>query len=283
MSPGGIDFVAIGHLTLDLADAGQTPGGSALYAGLLASRLGLRVGLLTSVGPTFPLDTLPSEIQVVNVPATETTTFEHQGRTSSRRLRLVQRARPLIEAELPDEWRSAPLVYLCPVAAEVDPVLGHAFDDSVLGVGPQGWLRAWRQDGIVTRRSWDAASLVLRRAQALFLSQDDVAGEREVREWFDLVPVGCVTRGAAGATLFVNGEPYAVSGYPANVVDPTGAGDVFAAAFLIHYQRTQDAWEAAGFASAAGSLAVEGEGIIGVPGLAALDARWAAYRHLFLV
>lgn len=277
------DFVAIGHLTLDLADTRQTPGGSALYAGLLASRLGLRVGLLTSVGPTFPLDTLPSEIQVVNVPATETTTFEHHGRTTSRRLRLVHRARALVEAELPDEWRSVPLVHLCPVAGEVDPAFAHAFDESVLGVGPQGWLRAWRQDGIVTRRSWDAASVVLRRAQALFLSQDDVADEREVRGWFDLVPVGCVTRGAAGATLFVNGEPYVVSGYPARVVDPTGAGDVFAAAFLIHYQRTQDAWEAAGFASAAGSLAVEGAGIAGVPDLAALDARWAAYRERFSV
>ena len=277
------DFLAVGHLTLDLTESGETPGGSALYAGLLAHHLGLRVGLLTSVGPTFPLDALPSEIQVVNISAQETTTFEHRGRMTSRRLRLIHRARPLVEAELPDEWRSVPLIYLCPVAAEVDPALAHAFDDAVLGVGPQGWMRAWRQDGVVTQRGWEGATFVLRRSQALFLSQEDVVDERKVREWFDLVPVGCVTRGPAGATLFVNGEPYAVSSYPTNVLDPTGGGDVFAAAFLIHYQRTQDAWEAAGFASAAGSLAVEGEGIAGIPNLEALDARWAAYRHRFSV
>ncbi len=277
------DFIAVGHMTIDRMERGETPGGSALYAGLLAHHLGLRVGLLTSVGPAFPLRTLPPEIQVVNVLAEETTTFEHRRRMGSRGLRLVRRARPLAEMDLPETWRSVPLIYLCPVAAEVDPAFAHAFDDPVLGIGPQGWMRAWGQDGVVRRQAWQGAREVLRQAQALFLSEEDVADERAVREWFDLVPVGCVTRGAAGATLFVNGEPYAVSGYPANVVDPTGAGDVFAAAFLIHYQRTQDAWEAAGFASAAGSLAVEGEGITGVPGLAALDARWVAYRHLFLV
>ena len=275
------DFVAVGHVTLDITETEQRPGGSALYAGLLAHHLGFRVGLLTSAGPSFPLSVLPSEIQMVNVPANETTTFEHRRRTRSRRLRLVDRARPLVQDELPDEWRSVPLVYLCPVAAEVDPALVQAFDDAVLGVGPQGWMRAWGQDGVVTSRSWDAARLILRQTQALFLSEEDVADEREIREWFDLVPVGSVTRGAAGATLFVNGEPYPVSGYPTTVVDPTGAGDVFAAAFLIHYQRTQDAWEAAGFAAAAGSLAVEGEGIAGVPNLQALDARWAAYRRRF--
>jgi sugar/nucleoside kinase (ribokinase family) len=144
-------------------------------------------------------------------------------------------------------------------------------------------MRTWGRDGLVSRQGWDGARLVLRNAQALFLSEDDVTDEPEVRGWFDLVPVGCVTRGAAGATLFVNGEPYAVPGYPVNVVDPTGAGDVFAAAFLVHYTRTQDAWEAAGFASAAGSLVVEGEGIAAVPDRGGLDARWAAYRRRFSV
>ena len=280
MSP---DFVAIGHLTLDLTGVAKVPGGSALYAALMAQHLGLRVGVFTSVGPAFPLGALPSWIEVANVASTETTTFEHRGRTTARRLRLIERAQPLTVAELPEAWRAVPMVYLCPVAAEVDPAFAHAFEDAVLRVGPQGWMRTWSQDGAVGRQAWDGARFVLRRTQALFLSEEDVVDERQVREWFDLVPVGCVTRGAGGATLFVNGEPYAVSAYPTRAMDPTGAGDVFAAAFLIHYQRTGDAWEAAAFASAAGSLVVEAEGIDGVPDRAALENRWAAYRARFSV
>ena len=42
--------------------------------------------------------------------------------------------------------------------------------------------------------------------------------------------------------------------------DPTGAGDVFAAAFLVRYQETGDPLEAAAFGACAASCAVEGIG-----------------------
>jgi sugar/nucleoside kinase (ribokinase family) len=61
-------------------------------------------------------------------------------------------------------------------------------------------------------------------------------------------------------------------------VDPTGAGDVFAATFLIHYDRLADAWEAAEAATCAASLSVEGEGWSAVPDAATLAAALDAYR-----
>ena len=47
---------------------------------------------------------------------------------------------------------------------------------------------------------------------------------------------------------------------PRTEVDPTGAGDVFAAAFLVRYQETGDPLEAAAFGACAASCAVEGVG-----------------------
>jgi sugar/nucleoside kinase (ribokinase family) len=61
-------------------------------------------------------------------------------------------------------------------------------------------------------------------------------------------------------------------------VDPTGAGDVFAAAFLVRYHLEGDPWEAAAAATCAASMSVEGEGWSTVPERAALDAALAAYR-----
>jgi len=47
---------------------------------------------------------------------------------------------------------------------------------------------------------------------------------------------------------------------PRPEVDPTGAGDVFAAAFLVRYHEAADPVEAAVFAACAASCAVEGVG-----------------------
>ena len=98
-------------------------------------------------------------------------------------------------------------------------------------------------------------------------------------EWFQRMPVGVLTADRAGALLFVNGERYEVQPRQAREVDPTGAGDVFAATFLIQYQRDGDPWLAAAAAACAGSLAVEGEGWAAVADRAALDAALAEYQR----
>jgi len=44
--------------------------------------------------------------------------------------------------------------------------------------------------------------------------------------------LACITRGAAGCTVIMNGGRYDCPGYPVTVGDTVGAGDAFAAAFL---------------------------------------------------
>src|SRR5688500_14839859 len=142
------DFVAIGHVTLDRFEdeaTGQTrvrPGGTALYAAVTAHRLGLSVGLLTSHGDDFPLDAIPPAIEVISVPAAETTAFEHRYDEDGKRTLIVHAtAEPLTVTHLPEDWRETPIVLLGPVAAEVDPTLAAQFPDAALGVSMQGWLR----------------------------------------------------------------------------------------------------------------------------------------------
>ena len=47
---------------------------------------------------------------------------------------------------------------------------------------------------------------------------------------------------------------------PVEVFDPTGAGDVFAAAFMLRFNETNDPYLAAPFANSAASFAIEGPG-----------------------
>lgn len=274
------DFVAIGHVTLDHFGESTRPGGSALYAAVTALRLGLSVGLLTSHAEDFPLEVIPSRIEVVSVPADETTVFEHRQEAKGRVSHVRTAASPLTAADVPEDWRDASLTLLAPVVDEVDPMIATLFTDGAVGAAAQGWVRQVKPDGLVVPRVWQSPERLLQSVQALFLSREDIIGQvAEVVEWFQRMPVGVLTADRAGALLFVNGERYEIQPRPAHEVDPTGAGDVFAATFLIQYQRDGDPWLAAAAAACAGSLAVEGEGWSAVPDRAALDAALLEYQR----
>ena len=98
-------------------------------------------------------------------------------------------------------------------------------------------------------------------------------------EWLQQVPLAVVTSGRQGALLYVNGDRYEVRPYSAREVDPTGAGDVFAATFLIRYHFEGDPWQATEAAACAAGLSVGGEGWSTVPDGAALAAALAEYRR----
>jgi sugar/nucleoside kinase (ribokinase family) len=273
------DFVAIGHVTLDHFGDVTRSGGAALYAAITAHRLGLAAAILTSHGAEFPLDELPTPIEVVGLEAPVTTAFEHREAEGGRALRARGAARPLTAHDLPEDWRPAPLVLLAPVLQEVDPLLAAAFPDAAVGAELQGWLRAVNGEGAVSPTEWTSPDATLGRLLAVFVSGHDVRGqESQITEWVQRVPLAVVTAGAAGAILYVNGDRYEIRPRRTREVDPTGAGDVFAATFLIHYDRGADPWEAAEAATCAASLSVEGEGWSTVPDAATLAAALEAYR-----
>jgi 1D-myo-inositol 3-kinase len=280
-----VDFVAIGHVTLDQTAHGTRPGGAAYYTAMTAHRLGLSVGLLTSFGPDFPADAIPPDVEVVNVAAQQTTMFRigrsRPGQDPRRReLAVLARAADLEADVLPEAWRDATLGALAPVTGEVDPAFAAAFPETSLVALPQGWMRQRGKGGVLAPQPWEDADLVLPRVQTLVVSHEDVEPfEKDALEWFQQVPVGAVTRGADGAILFVNGERYGVEPDVAVERDATGAGDVFAAALLIAYNRDGNAWDAAAIAACCAAASVEAEGVAGVPDRAGLDARLAAYRR----
>ena len=274
------EFVAIGHVTLDRFGDVVRPGGAALYAAVTAARLGLSAGILTSHADDFPVELVPPRIELVTVPSAATTVFEHEHAAGERRLRVRATAQPLGIDDLPEDWRDPELVLLAPVVNEVDGALANAFDGATLAAEAQGWLRTVARDGAVQTRAWSSPKGVLSRLQELFLSGADVRGQEvAMTEWVQRVPVAAVTAGARGALLYVNGDRYEVRPRRAREVDATGAGDVFAATWLVRYRMSGDPWEAAEAATCAASLAVEGEGWSGVPDGAALDAALKDYRR----
>ncbi len=272
------DFLVIGHVTKDLRpDGSYTIGGSATFAALTAQRLGLSAGIVTSASPDL-LARLPEEVPGVAIAATpslESTTFENIYEGGRRRQYLRGRAAPLELRAVPQAWRQARIVLLGPLAQEIPPAFATAFPGALLGATPQGWLRRWDDTGLVSPTSWASADDILPHLHALILSREDLIAhqgsdhhehvEALLNTWAKLVPMLVLTAGAQGATLHSNGRARHFRAFPATEVDPTGAGDVFAAAFLIQYALAQDAHAAMRFANCVASFAVEQPGTTGIP------------------
>lgn len=261
------DFVAIGHVTKDLLPGGgYTIGGTATYASLTVLKLGVTVGVLTSVPAHLDLSDALRGIDVHVVPSGFATTFENTYQGQKRRQFVHGLASPLRPVHLPPSWKRAPIVLLCPLVGELGLDWLGVFPRSLVGVTPQGWMRQWDEQGLVQQKAWSEAQQVLSDVGVLVFSEEDVAGDASIiRQYTQWARIAVVTRGWRGATVFWNGNPREFPAFRAREVDPTGAGDVFAAAFLVRLRETGDPYLAAPFANCAASFAIEGPGTSTIP------------------
>jgi len=274
------DFLTIGHVTRDiLPDKTFSLGGTVTFAALTAYRLGL-VAAITTCADAQLLADLPVRLPDIGLAirtSPATTSFVNTYHEGFRTQYLQARADQLQLEDVPETWRKASIVLFGPLDQELSPAFVRFFprhSGSIIAATPQGWLRRWDKDGRVWPALWTAAGEILPLLDVLILSHDDLLpfanGNRTdadaiLTNWSMQVPLLVATNGRHGATLFQRGVAERFPPYPAHEVDPTGAGDVFAAAFLVHYHWHSDPRKAVDFANCVASLSIEHVGIAGIP------------------
>lgn len=275
-------LLALGHVTWDRVPEREVLGGTVAYAALAARKLGWEAGVLTSAGPDFdPARELPG-VTVFLHQAPATTRYENlYDEDGGRRQVLSARADDIDLAVLPDDWRAPEALLLGPVAGEVAGGMAAAFEADVVGAAAQGWLRAFEKSGAVSFREWTSAGTDLAGVHTLFLSEGDAHSALELaRSMLGAVPIVALTRGWRGLSLLTRDGEQEIPSLPRREVDPTGAGDVFAAAFLVRYHETLDAVDSAVFAACAASCVVEKVGGAGVGDRAEVLRRVALRERL---
>lgn len=262
-----MDLLVIGHVTCDEIGGATRLGGAASYAALAAACLGYETALVTAAPPDHPLlQPLQDDPRVTLhcVASQVMTTFALDYAGAQRRLRLRRRARPLVAADVPVEWRRAPVAYIGPVAGECDGDLVRGLQAGFVGAGLQGWLRRTGPDGAVEPIPFtDVTELHLPEPlDVAVLSVDDhpraetlssVLGRRGATV--------ALTRGALGAALLTASTAIAVPAAPAHEVEPTGAGDVFGVVLTLELARGAALARAGEIAAAAAARVVEGPGL----------------------
>lgn len=260
-----VDYLVIGHVAHDLAPDGYRLGGTAAYSALTARALGVRVGIVTAVGPETSVATL-NDIPMLSIHSPRSTTFENIYHEHARIQYVRAQATRIGFEHVPENWRRASIIHLGPIADEMDATLPEDFAPALLGLTPQGWMRQWSADGRVSSKPWENADAALRRAGAVVISREDVNGDDELIEHMaHQTRVLAVTEAAEGAVLYWNGDRRRFRAPKVKEVDATGAGDIFAAAFFVRLVTTRDPWEAARFATLVASCSIARVGLEGIP------------------
>lgn len=260
-----VDYLVIGHITEDITPGGNVLGGTATYSALTARAFGLRAGIITSASEKTSLKVLEG-IPLFRVPSKTTTTFENIHTDKGRVQILHARAEPVSLNSMPEVWRRTPIVHLGPVAQEVEASAVDQFPTSLLGLTPQGWMRAWDAAGHVSPCKWASADQLLPRAGAVIISGQDVGGDEELIESMaHQTRILVVTEGGAGCVLYWNGDRRRFRAPEVEEVDSVGSGDIFAAAFFIRLFMTRDPWEAARLATLVAARSVTRPGLRGIP------------------
>lgn len=277
------EYLVVGHICADLQPDGTALlGGTALYSALTAARLGWRTAVLTRGiygrnvnGHDIPsLEQYADEISIIVQDAESTTMFINEYTGGSRKQQLPSWAGPIDLRGLPPHWRNAKIIHLGPVAQEIDPKQTGALTPDFLGATPQGWMRDWPKPGggRVTVHHLRLPGEFVSRLDAIIVSDEEIAYSRDTVEAVGRRRLGVITLDQDGSRIIYGGNRANVPGFKIKVLDHTGAGDVFAAAFFIKAtDRSLSAVSAATVANAVAGLSLRGRGTDGIPTLKEIE------------
>jgi pfkB family carbohydrate kinase len=272
------DYVVIGHICADiLPDGTAVLGGTALYSALAAATFGWRTGILTRGrygfnlgGLEIPPLTIGSErIQVVVQDAEWPTCFVNEYAPSGRRTQQITRwAGPIDLRGLPPSWHTARVIHLGPIAQEIDVRQASGLNPQFLGTTPQGWMRDWPRGtgGRVQPTHLRLPADLISQLDGIVVNDEEFGYSRDMVEAVGKHGYGVVTLGENGARVFTPKGQITEPAFHVPVVDLTGAGDVFSAAFFYRIADPSNTPnQALRFAHAAAGLSLGGVGSSHIP------------------
>jgi sugar/nucleoside kinase (ribokinase family) len=276
------DLVGIGNPVYDIIVTpsvktdGRILSGCSTNGCLAAKRLGLeRVGLLGRIGSDFA-DKFRSDMKNFGIEISldlfgaETGGFrliydEHGDRT----LDVLGVADRISAGDIPDDYLDASFFLIGPILGEVDLRLIEFIRTSSSGtlfLDPQGLVRvigsngriAHRCDREVFKKMVNLVDFVKPNENESYVItgfRDPTRALVRLKDLGTALPI--VTLAERGSILIEGDDTCRIPAFPTKAIDPTGAGDVYAGAFVTRYASTKNTVDAALFASAAASLMVE--------------------------
>ncbi|MEM2882282.1 MAG: PfkB family carbohydrate kinase [Candidatus Bathyarchaeia archaeon] len=287
-------FLVVGNITKDelITKAGRRAVlGGASYAAIAAAKLGWEARIVSRGNAELEAlaEVLRREgIRVDLQPDDSLTHFLNDYSSGRRRQWLLSRTGPIAY----DPSWDANVIHINPMFGEVGlEEVGRAKRRcELLSLDAQGFVRGLK-GSMVVGKFWLGREAFLRNVDLLKVGRDEAGLVSRIKDPWGICRelsgfgpgVVELTLGARGSLIFAKdgSDPHEVPAYRTKEVDPTGAGDVYAAAFAIKYLESRDALEAGLFASAAASFAVEAFGTDGIAERGRVEERYRELRRAY--
>ena len=273
-----VRVLVAGHVTHDRYGDAIVPGGCAFYGALTHRALGAEVQLVTAVGADFACDDALTGLDAQVTRAGRTTLFTNTYPPGGVRVQRIEATAPRVEP--PATVPAVALVHLAPVMQELDLAAWlAAARGRRVAIGIQGWIKDRGPEETVVQTPWQVDGALLAQVAVAAVGEEDLLQQGDLLDRLCRhVPVVAFTHGKHGCDVIIAGRTTRVGVHPAHEVDPTGAGDTFAAGFFFGLARGQDPLDAARLGAAAASIVVEARGGEALPRVGEAYARAAAIR-----
>lgn len=281
-----IKVVVIGHFSLDenigpKSRVSNVLGGAPIYSGSTFSKLGLKAGLCSGVGEDQYkraiefCESMGIDYRGIWVCGRKTLNFQNiYDEKENRVQKCYNIPRKLSPKDIPKEYLEYSAYYISPLMNEItlNFLDSIRFRESTLMLDPQGIMRKAGKDGKVNVvfeeerlvkffEKVDIVKIGKDEAKAIGLNEKEIL--RIIRD--SGAKIGIVTRGKDPVIVSWEKGTFETNTIDVSVEDPTGAGDVFGAAFLTEYLRSKDVKRAVKFANIAAGLKIRYKGPKGFP------------------
>lgn len=280
-----MELVVISHIvneTIKFPDrtVEKVLGSPTAYSSVIASKLGVKTGMVTKIGKDMPKDLLQPIYEV----GVDTQGIKVEGENSTfslliydeagnKTLLYPKKASPIFFEDIPEDYLDAKMFYICPmdyeVSVETIKALSRVGAMLAVDTGGYGGAHSYTHPDKEEQKTHAELKKIVKYFQIVKASSEDSEyffGRKESKEKIATsfvewgAKVGIVTMGEEGAIVATEEKTFVIPVFPTNAVDCTGAGDAYMAGFLAEYIRTRDVWRSGLFASATASLVVEATG-----------------------
>lgn len=254
----------ISNLTIDhnRTESGKFtgPGGPAFFCASTMQNLGGQTVVYSPYGRDFPIeffDKTKTRVIPSKPSASHTLIFQNVYQSHGERTQSVSNYNNL-QFRLPSSHLlgDAHIIIVAPILPNVSKPfivqLKALYPTSLFVLLPQGYYRKIEPDNTISYHDWDDPEHILSYFDiVIFSDKDDRCADEKAMKWSRGGPLVVITKEERGCSVFSQGKK---ENFPAmrvqKIIDSTGSGDIFSAAFAYEYVQSLNYQKSASFANA---------------------------------